>query len=1069
MKDLPEIFKNERVSASAGSGKTYALTSRFIALALRETDPETNLPDPAKIAALTFTRKSAGEFLGKILTRLAEAAQDDRAAAALSDEIERLSAGGKSGGGYITREDAMRLLRQCVRNLDKLRLSTIDSFFSSVLKIFSNELAIFSEIKILDAFAQKAEESKVADEILRDNTVDAKTFAVFAETVKRASFGADEKSLRTALDNNLAESRAKFAQTPNVALWGDVSKILAPDEILEWNAADYASELEALKRIFETDGQTKYFAPLVSFFENSDNNTVGKSSAAVERFAELFANGSLDAPCKIKYRRELVDVSAEAAAVVKSLFRRLLSAHVKRACDAATAAGTIAQTYESRYGQTVRKRGMLTFSDIPAMLNSGACPVGGLVEYRLDAKFNHWLFDEFQDTSKDQWEFFKNIIDNVVYDGGGKKTFYYVGDVKQSLYSWRGGDRRLFDEVKNGYNAETENVFDGEPLTTSWRSGKYVIDAVNAFFESERDLGSAFMPEAAREFCSIFRRHISAEAVGAKKAQPSLAQLRLVKKSDEEDSDEFENLCGEIFEIVKKTNPADTGKTCAVLVNDNATVAAIVDALRSRIAESGLDIEVAGELEKSAMRDNMVAPAFIQALKLAAHPADTAAAQYLAMTPLRGFADTPEFAADALDAAASRQISTLAEKFAQYISDNIKLPETADENISRLLETCREFDESELSGIDNFALFAGEKKYRVSTAENSVQVMTIHKSKGLGFGTVILPDLHKIAKRTDRGLKYLTENVAGTHAQRQLTITYFPPKAVCALSPVLSKSLEIDAENAAFESICKLYVALTRAERALYVILPEFKYESKDEKFSVKNLVLNSFIPELRADSDEKTKKALYADALELGKISHGDELWFEKIKKNAAANPIKPLEKIANPNLGRDTAQAIAPSKTSGTYTAQSTEAQKFGSAVHAIFERIKFANGAPEECASRAAQAADIPADIRENAIEKVANVLGNPAYAPYLAPQDDTEVFTEYPFDALVGGKIVRGIIDRLMLKKSPDGATESATIIDYKSAILNNDAQTRQLELYREAVSKLYNLPKEKITTLICNYS
>ena len=231
----------------------------------------------------------------------------------------------------------------------------------------------------------------------------------------------------------------------------------------------------------------------------------------------------------------------------------------------------------------------------------------------------------------------------------------------------------------------------------------------------------------------------------------------------------------------------------------------------------------------------------------------------------------------------------------------------------------------------------------------------------------------------------------------------------------------------------------------------------------------NSFIPELRADSDEKTKKALYADALELGKISHGDELWFEKIKKNAAANPIKPLEKIANPNIGRDTAQTIAPSKTSGTYTAQSAEAQKFGSAVHAIFERIKFANGAPEECASRAAQAADIPADIREKAIEKVANVLGNPAYAPYFAPQDDTEVFTEYPFDALVGGKIVRGIIDRLMLKKSPDGATESATIIDYKSAILNTDAQTRQLELYREAVSKLYNLPKEKITTLICNYS
>lgn len=1069
MKDLPEIFKNERVSASAGSGKTYALTSRFIALAARETDPETKLPDPTKIAALTFTRKSAGEFLGNILTRLAEAAQNDDAAAALSDEIEKLSVGRKSGGGYITRRDAMRLLRQCVRNLDKLRLSTIDSFFSSVLKIFSNELAIFSEIKILDAFAQKAAETKVVGEILRDNTVDAKTFAAFAETVKRASFGADEKSLRTALDNNLADSRAKFAQTPNVALWGDISKILAPDEIVEWNADDYAAELEKLGRVFEADGQTKYFASLVSFFETSNNNTVGKSSAVVERFAELFANGSLDAPCQIKYRKELLDVSAEAASLAKSLFRRLLSAHVKRACDATIAAGTIAQTYENRYEQTVRKRGMLTFSDIPAMLNSGACPVGGLVEYRLDAKFNHWLFDEFQDTSKDQWEFFKNIIDNVVYDGGGKKTFYYVGDVKQSLYSWRGGDRRLFDEVKNDYNAESENLFDGEPLTTSWRSGKFVIDAVNAFFESERDLGLAFMPNAAGEFCSIFRRHISAEAVGAKKAQPSLAQLRLVRKSEDGETDEFENVCDEIFEIVRKTNPAETGKTCAVLVNDNATVAEIVDALRARTAESGLNIEIAGELEKSAMRDNMIAPAFIQALKLAAHPSDSAAAQYLAMTPLHGFADTPEFADGALDAAASRQISTLAEKFAKYISDNIKLPETADENISRLLETCREFDESELSGIDNFVLFAGEKKYRISTAENSVQVMTIHKSKGLGFGTVILPDLHKIAKRGDRGLKYLTENIGETNTQRQLTITYFPPKAVCALSPVLSQSLEIDAENAAFESICKLYVALTRAERALYVILPEFKFETKDEKFSVKNLILNSFIPELRSSADDKEKKSLFADALALGKISHGDELWFEKTKKDQIAEPIKPLEKTGLPEAAHAAAPSVAPSKAAGEHSAQSADSQRFGKAVHAVFEQIKSVSDTPETCAERAAHAAAIPADIRESVIEKVVGVLKSTVYAPHFEQREDTEVFTEFPFDAFIDGKIVRGIIDRLAVKKSPDGTAESATIVDFKSTILKTDAQTRQLELYREAVSKLYNLPKEKITTLICKYS
>lgn len=81
----------------AGSGKTYALTNRFIALAAnRQKHPETGLPDPSRITALTFTRKSAGEFLGKILTRLAEAAEDDKAADALSDEVEKLTRGTKS-------------------------------------------------------------------------------------------------------------------------------------------------------------------------------------------------------------------------------------------------------------------------------------------------------------------------------------------------------------------------------------------------------------------------------------------------------------------------------------------------------------------------------------------------------------------------------------------------------------------------------------------------------------------------------------------------------------------------------------------------------------------------------------------------------------------------------------------------------------------------------------------------------------------------------------------------------------------------------------------------------------
>lgn len=224
MKERPEIFKNERVSASAGSGKTYALTNRFIALAANAKDPETGLPDPSRITALTFTRKSAGEFLGKILTRLAEAAEDDKAADALSDEVEKLTRGHEVGGGFLTRQDALALLRQCLTNLDKLRLSTIDSFFSSILKCFSNELSIFSEIKIDDEISHKSAAEKIVGEILREKSSDRKTFADFSEIVKRASFGVEEKSMREILLEKVFAAHGKILETPNPLALGKCAR-----------------------------------------------------------------------------------------------------------------------------------------------------------------------------------------------------------------------------------------------------------------------------------------------------------------------------------------------------------------------------------------------------------------------------------------------------------------------------------------------------------------------------------------------------------------------------------------------------------------------------------------------------------------------------------------------------------------------------------------------------------------------------------------------------------------------------------------------------------------------------
>src|SRR5690606_12687583 len=100
--------------------------------------------------------------------------------------------------------------------------------------------------------------------------------------------------------------------------------------------------------------------------------------------------------------------------------------------------------------------GWLVFSDLPVLLMRGLSGERtGLgaqdLIYRLDGRTDHWLIDEFQDTSRIQWKVLSAFIDEILQDSSGQRTFFCVGDVKQSIYGWRDGDARLFDEIRERY------------------------------------------------------------------------------------------------------------------------------------------------------------------------------------------------------------------------------------------------------------------------------------------------------------------------------------------------------------------------------------------------------------------------------------------------------------------------------------------------------------------------------------------------------------------------------------------------------------------------------------------
>src|SRR4051812_17248398 len=139
------IVPHEMILASAGSGKTYALTNRFVRLLSGGAAPE-------RIVALTFTRKAAGEFFDEILKKLARAATE-------AEFARRLAA--ETGSAGMNEADYLRLLRAMIDAMPQLQLGTLDGFFARIVRSFPLELGLGGEFEIMEHATARRERRRV--------------------------------------------------------------------------------------------------------------------------------------------------------------------------------------------------------------------------------------------------------------------------------------------------------------------------------------------------------------------------------------------------------------------------------------------------------------------------------------------------------------------------------------------------------------------------------------------------------------------------------------------------------------------------------------------------------------------------------------------------------------------------------------------------------------------------------------------------------------------------------------------------------------------------------------------
>jgi len=1010
------------ILASAGSGKTYALTNRFVRLLAHGAKPE-------RIAALTFTRKAAGEFFDEILKKLAQAAESESAARKLAEEIER------PGLGPV---DFLRLLREMVAAMHRLNLGTFDSFFARIVRAFPLELGLGGDFEVLQSHAVQVERRRVLRRMFA-HTEGGVARQDFIEAFKRATFGTEEKRLGARLDTFLDEHAETFLTAPDGEAWGRATRIWPEGN--DWLAAADSRRRGAaattLRAALPWESlNDKQRQRMENFFVTLPEWAAGAPLPKPVAYLVENAFKAWPALGEITLERKKVTLNAEASRALRDVVKGIVGAELTRRLEVTQGMFAVLQGYEQVYDHAVRRAGRLTFSDVQRLLRpdspdgarlltrEAAAEARLFIDWRLDAQIDHWLLDEFQDTSFGQWSVLRNLIDEAVQDPTEARSFFYVGDVKQAIFAWREGDSRLFREIFNHYNAARPGSIREEHLDKSYRSSPDVIAMVNRVFGDKAALRELFPEEAARRWNDEWRDHES-----ARKELRGYAALR--------HADDEAGRFAETLRILQETRVLERGLSSAVLVQKNSTAAELADFLRR---EGGVPAMAESDLRVGA--DNPLTCALLALFRAVAHPGDTAAWTHVKMTPLQAVLVAENCETDEavvrrlLEEIHARGFERTVESWVRKLMPALAATdEFSRERGRQLVEAARMFDVTGGREVAEFVQFVENYTVRDADLAAVVRVMTVHKAKGLGFDLVILPDLQgtKLASRR-RGLAVKRAR------DRAVEWVYdLPPEIFYAEDPVLRSHVATMEAEACYEQLALLYVAMTRAKRAMYVIT-EPVGTSRSLNF-----------PRLLQETlGEEWKQ--------------GDARWYEAVSTEAeapAAN--RGLLPLALTRVPRRS--AATPSRAKGAevnaarlFALEGGHAADLGKAMHDLLARVEWVTPQGLQDLGRAWHAEG------EAGWEALAVLQSPQLKAVWTQPAESAIVWRERAFEIVLNGTWVTGIFDRVVVPCDATGRPKRAVVYDFKTdrGVSGQEAEAAlrhasQLAHYRRVVAVLTGLP------------
>ncbi len=474
------------VSANAGSGKTHVLAQRVIRLLLAGFAP-------SRILCLTFTKAAAANMAERVFKNLAEwTALDD---AALADAITKTGADRPVEKRQLA--FARKLFARAVETPGGLKIQTLHAFCEKVLHVAPFEANVAANFSVVEEVEQAQLIARAKLETFSRAQHDPELGAaldriaedaglVFGELLdqvlsKRALFrslampGAD-KRLRGALGLAVGETPESIrcdmleGGLPPVR-WPDFSAFLQTGLATDKKRAGAFEAAHALWR-------------------------GGSFEGAREKYLEIFFTDKGEGPpAKALATKKLGDARPDLLRQLTSEQTRLAVARnqlkAAEAAERTLALGRLANAILDRYDALKSERQLLDFNDLIARTGElFKRSSAAWVLQKLDAGIDHILVDEAQDTSAEQWDILDRISEDF-FSGAGQnsraRTFFAVGDEKQSIFSFQGARPELFASMKTVFEQRVKRAdrkFDPVNLTLSFRSAQGVLDAVDKVFEN---------------------------------------------------------------------------------------------------------------------------------------------------------------------------------------------------------------------------------------------------------------------------------------------------------------------------------------------------------------------------------------------------------------------------------------------------------------------------------------------------------------------------------------------------------------------------------------------------------